>query len=309
MEIVEVELKNFVYGGDVMGRLPDGRAIFIPYGLPGERVRARIVDEKRGYVRAALQEVLTPSPVRIQPRCIHFGVCGGCHLQQIEYERQMEVKSSVLAEQLVRIAGIAEPPMRPLVPSPDPWHYRNSVQFHITPDGKLGYLKAGSHEIIPIQECHILQGALNDVWPQLEFEPGSGIQRVELRLGIDDDVIVALESADDQPPEFEIDLPLSAVHISKAGLVVLAGDDHTFIEVLGRTFHVSAESFFQVNTAMAEAMVNHLLEILPVPPNATADGRVQRRRPVQRVPGAPRQPADRDRALPIGLPGFCDQPG
>ena len=252
-----------------MGRLADGRAVFMPYALPGERVRARIVEEKRGFARAVVEEVLTPSPDRIQPRCIHFGVCGGCHLQHLPYERQMEVKSSVLAEQLVRIAGIVQPPMRPLVPSPDPWHYRNAVQFHITPDGKLGYLRAGTHEIIPIQECHLMQGALNDLWPQLVFERGSGIQQVELRLGTEDDLLVALHSTESQPPEFEIDLPVSAVHLSKAGLVVLAGDDHLLIDVLGRTFHVSAESFFQVNTAIAEALVNHLLEILPIPPNGT----------------------------------------
>ena len=269
MEIVEVELKNFVYGGDAMGRLADGRAVFIPYALPGERVRARIIEEKRGFARAVLAEVLTPSPDRIQPRCAHFGVCGGCQLQHLRYERQLEVKSSVLAEQLIRIGGIAQPPMRPLVPSPDPWHYRNAVQFHITPNGQLGFLRSGSHEIIPIHECHLMQGGLNELWSQLVFEPGSGIQRVDLRLGGEDDLLVILESDEPQPPEFEIDLPVSAVHLSKAGRVVLAGDDHLLIDVLGRTFHVSAESFFQVNTVMAEVMISHLQTILPIPPNAT----------------------------------------
>lgn len=269
MQIVEAELKNIVYGGDAMGRLPDGRAVFIPYALPGERVRARVVAEKRGYVRAVLEEILTASPDRIQPRCVHFGVCGGCQFQHLSYEHQQAVKSSILAEQLVRIAGIAAPPMRALVASPLAWNYRNAVQFHIDRNGKLGYLKAGSHEIIPIQECHLMQGALNDLWPQLTFEPGAEIERVELRLGAEDDLLVALESSDLQPPEFEVDLPISAVHVSEAGVVVLAGDDYLLMDVLGRTFHVSAESFFQVNTPMAEAMVEHLLEILPLSPNAT----------------------------------------
>ena len=75
---VEVELTTLTHGGEALGRLPDGRAIFIPYALPGERVRARVVAEKPRYARADLLEVLSPAPERVQPRCAHFGLCGGC---------------------------------------------------------------------------------------------------------------------------------------------------------------------------------------------------------------------------------------
>ncbi|HEX7395423.1 MAG TPA: TRAM domain-containing protein, partial [Anaerolineaceae bacterium] len=73
----EVDLVALVYGGDAMGRLPDGRAFFVPFGLPGERVRARLIEEKRGYARGQLLEILKPSPLRINPRCSHFTECGG----------------------------------------------------------------------------------------------------------------------------------------------------------------------------------------------------------------------------------------
>ena len=73
----EVDLTTLVYGGDALGRLPDGRAVFVPYALPGERARIRLVEEKRGHARAELVEILHASPERIQPRCAHFGTCGG----------------------------------------------------------------------------------------------------------------------------------------------------------------------------------------------------------------------------------------
>src|SRR5512135_3304920 len=92
-EIYEVNLTGLVYGGDALGRLPDGRAVFVPFGLPGERVRLRLVEEKRGHARAELVEVLAPSPQRIQPRCAHFGYCGGCQYQHLPYPEQLAAKT------------------------------------------------------------------------------------------------------------------------------------------------------------------------------------------------------------------------
>ncbi len=100
---LEVELLRHTFGGSSMGRLPDGRAVFVPYALPGERVWVELIEEKRGFARARLVEVLKASPQRIIPRCRHFGVCGGCHYQHLPYAEQLRVKSEVLREQLERI--------------------------------------------------------------------------------------------------------------------------------------------------------------------------------------------------------------
>lgn len=245
MDDIEVELTTLVYGGDALGHLPDGRAVFVPYALPGKRVRVRLTEEKRGHARAELLEVLRPSPQRISPRCVHFGLCGGCHYQHLSYAQQLEYKTAILREQLERIAGIANPPLRAMRPAPSPWNYRNAVQFSLTPAG-AGGLSTGwfSHRdsnsrMPPARRCP--QPALT----ALSFEPETGIERVELRLGLDDDLLLVLESEDPQPPEFEVNLPLSAVHLSEAGPVVLAGDDYTVLEVLGRPFRVSAGAFFR----------------------------------------------------------------
>ena len=107
-----------------MGRLLDGRAVFVPFGLPGERVRVRLTEEKRGFARAELVEVLEASAQRIEPRCIHFGLCGGCHYQHMPYEMQLEAKAEILRDQLERIGGLEDPPVQPCVPSPQPCRSR-----------------------------------------------------------------------------------------------------------------------------------------------------------------------------------------
>src|SRR5512135_1936513 len=96
-------LTTLTYGGDAMGRLEDGRAVFVPFGLPGERVRVRLTEERRGFARAELVEVLEASPHRISSRCIHFGLCGGCHYQHLPYEAQLKAKTEILRDQLSRI--------------------------------------------------------------------------------------------------------------------------------------------------------------------------------------------------------------
>jgi 23S rRNA (uracil1939-C5)-methyltransferase len=259
----EVDLTTLTYGGDALGRLPDGRAVFVPFALPGERVRVRLIEEKRGHARAGLQEVLQASPERITPLCLHFGLCGGCHYQHIPYENQLKIKAEILKEQLARIGGLSGASVLPTVPSKDSYYYRNQVEFHLTPEGKLGYHRFRSEQVFAVQECHLPEPAINQVWPQLDFEAIPGLERTGLRLGADEDVQLILESSDVQAPEFSVEeISLSAVHLSPAGALVLAGSEYVVIEVLGRPFRVSAGSFFQVNTAMAGVMVEHLLENL-----------------------------------------------
>ncbi len=258
----KITLTTFTYGGESLGRLPDDRAVFVPYTLPGETVRVRLVEEKRGYARAELVEVLEPSTERIEPRCSHFTQCGGCHYQHIPYEVQLQAKTDILRDQLKRIGKLEHPPVCPIIPSPQPWNYRNHFQFHLAPDGKLGFRAPRSHKVIPIGECHLLQTPLNEIWPLLDIESIPGLDRVGLRLGAGDDILLTLESSDPNPVELSVDFPISVVHLGPGGCLVLAGDEYTIIEVAGRPFKVSAGSFFQVNTPMAEAMVQHLLDNL-----------------------------------------------
>ena len=268
--ILDVKLDKLVYGGEAMGRLEDGRAVFVPYALPDEKVRVRMVEEKRGHVRAELVEVLEASLERIAPRCRHFGECGGCHYQHLDYETQLAVKRQVLVEQFQRIAGIDDPPVEAVVPSPAKWHYRNAVQFSQTEDGRLGYQAARSHAVVAISECFLPEEGINALWPQLNLEPVPGLKRIELRQA-DNGGMLVLEGEDELPPEMELELPISAVYLSpERGPMIMAGDEFGIIEILGRPFSFNAGSFFQVNTTQAEAMVKHVLDLLPLTAETTA---------------------------------------
>jgi len=266
-----VTLDKLTYGGDAMGRLNDGRAVFVPFGLPGERVRIRLVYEKKNFARGELLEVLEPSPQRIKARCVHFGECGGCHYQDIPYEAQLEAKTEILRDQLRRIGKIEDPPVQPMVSCPTPWNYRNHVQFHLTDRGKLGYVKADGHTLLPITECHLPNETIDGVWPQLEFESDAPIDRVSLRTGADDDLMLILESEELKAPELELEAGISVVHLTEEDALVMAGEDHIIMQVLERAFYVSAGSFFQVNTVMAEKMVAHLLGKLSLPAKTIFD--------------------------------------
>ncbi len=261
----EVTPTVFVYGGETLARLPDGRAVFIPYALPDERIRIRLIEEKERYARAELLEVLSASPARIEPRCVHFSHCGGCHYQHIPYQEQLIIKQSILKNQLERVGKLLDPPLSSMIPSPTAWNYRNHIQLHISESGNPGYFKHRSSQVVPIQECHLPEESLNQIWPALDLEYIPGLDRISLRSGEGgQDTMIVLESSDPQPIEFAVDLPLSAIHQGPGGEIVLAGDDFTIIEVHGFPFVVSAGSFFQVNTPVAELIVDYLLDALPL---------------------------------------------
>jgi 23S rRNA (uracil1939-C5)-methyltransferase len=261
----DIRIESLAYGGDALGRLPDGKVVFVPYAIPGELVKLRLVEEKAHHAMAALVEVLEPSPERVAPRCHHFSTCGGCHYQHLNYPTQVKAKADILREQLERIGGFRGITSIEVHASPEPWNYRNTIQFHITPEGKLGFQKARSNHPFPIRECHLPEEAINRLWPQIEVEPIPSLERVSLRVGMDDEIMLILESSDPQAMEFSIeDLPVSIVQVGGYKSIILAGSEYIVMEVLGRQFKVSADSFFQVNRLQAIEMIKYLDGHLPI---------------------------------------------
>ena len=257
--IAEVTFEKFVFGGDVLGRLPDGRVIFVPYGLPGETARVKVTKEKRNYAKGEIVELISASTDRITPRCQHFATCGGCSYQHISYQAQLDAKSTILREQL---RGVLKSDESIIVhPAAEQWNYRNHIQFDVTSEGKLGFHRASSNEVIPIQECHLPEPSINAICPLIELEAGSNLERVSLRAGAGDEVQVSLEGYAGEIPEITIEgLPVSMVHESSDAVHVIAGSSYQFIEVLDKYFRVSAGSFFQQNSQMAGEMVKFILE-------------------------------------------------
>ncbi|NWF63888.1 MAG: class I SAM-dependent RNA methyltransferase [Chloroflexi bacterium] len=260
----QITLEKLTYGGEAMGRLQDGRAVFIPFGLPGETVRIQLTQEKQNFARGEIIEILKPSPDRVTAKCKHFTQCGGCHYQNLPYEKQLLAKADILRDQLQRIGKIENPPVQATIPSPNQWNYRNHVQFHLTDDGKIGFINAHGNKTLPIEECHLPEAAIDAFRNDLQFESRMNLERVSLRSGADDDLMLILESETEETPELEIEADISIIHVYEDHPVVIAGSNALTIQVFGKDFHVSAPSFFQVNTPMAEKMVQHLQTCLPV---------------------------------------------
>lgn len=259
-----VQLDRIAHGGEALGR-HKGKVIFVPYTIPGETVRARIVNEKRSWARAALLEVLEPSPDRVAPPCPHFGPdrCGGCQWQHIAYERQLALKQEVVIDQLRRIGKIAAPPVRSTLAVGEPLGYRNHMQFTVTRDGRLGLMRADSREAVPIDACLLLHPSLADLYASFELA-WEGLRRVSLRCGVNTgERMVILETDTEEMPELEVDIPVSIVlHRAGKAPFPLVGLPFIHEEVEGKRFRVSSESFFQVNTAGAAVLVRLVREFL-----------------------------------------------
>jgi 23S rRNA (uracil1939-C5)-methyltransferase len=194
---LRLTIEKLVYGGEGLSRLSadergPGKAVFVPFVLPGETVQATLREEKPGFARAQLDAILTTSPRRIDPPCPYFQRCGGCHYQHTDYEHQLEIKAAVLKENLRRIAKLELDTELHIHASP-PWNYRNRSRFKLqgAPEFAIGYYKFNSHELLPVEECPIssplINRALAAVW-QLgrAGKVPAGIQEIEFFANGDD---------------------------------------------------------------------------------------------------------------------------
>lgn len=236
-DIIELELTGMVHGGSAVGRHED-RVVFVTYGIPGERVRARITQDKGRFLNAELVEVLSPAESRVQPHCPHFAHCGGCHWQHIDYPAQLEFKRQIVHDQMTRIGGFTDVTVHPTLPSPSPWQYRSHATFRIAPDGRPGFFATDDQTIMPIDECHIIHPALRETLPTIrEYAPRT---RIRAQVG-----------SDGQAALFEVQR-----HQTEPASEVI------YYTIKQHTFRCSGGSFFQVNLPQAEKLVELVLERL-----------------------------------------------
>jgi 23S rRNA (uracil1939-C5)-methyltransferase len=257
-----INFEKHSYGGDSIGHTPDGRAIFAPYVLPGETAIVKPYFVKKRFIKASLVSIEKKANNRIEPVCPYFSICGGCHYQNLAYENQLLLKQDIVMEQLKRIGGLSNPPVKPIIASENQFNYRNSIQFHVNENGELGFQASGGREIVPVSECHLPKDGIIQLWKTLDLDSFPGLQRVQFREGVENDLMMVLESEDSQTlPEMELDIPVSVIHLSPGGTIVMAGDDHLVYEVNQRLFRVSSTSFFQVNIGQAEKMVAKVISL------------------------------------------------
>jgi tRNA/tmRNA/rRNA uracil-C5-methylase (TrmA/RlmC/RlmD family) len=153
MRVVDLKIEDIAFGGKGVGR-EQGKAIFVPYTIEGELVSAEIVREKKQFAEADLVEVKEGSSHRVTPKCPYFGRCGGCAYQHIGYEHQLAIKWRQVRNVLERIGKLKEIPMRPIIPSPKPYGYRNRITVHAQ-NGVIGFFRRDSHRLIDVDRCPI----------------------------------------------------------------------------------------------------------------------------------------------------------
>src|SRR5277367_4993672 len=150
---MKLQIEKSVYGGAGLARA-DGKAIFVPFTLPGEVVEAHVIEDKRSFANADLDAVLEPSLERTNPACEYFGLCGGCQYQHASYAQQIEMKLNILRETLQRARLRSFPEIVPI--HAEPFAYRNRIRFHIQREPfALCYKKRASHANLPVSRCPI----------------------------------------------------------------------------------------------------------------------------------------------------------
>jgi 23S rRNA (uracil1939-C5)-methyltransferase len=147
-----VRIEKPIYGGAFLARM-EGKAVFVPLTLPGEQVRVRMVEDKRGYALAEALELVAAAAERVAPACAHFGACGGCDYQHAHYQAQLGFKQAVLRETLER--GGVRAPEQIGVLAASPWSYRNRIRLAVDVAGRIGYRGRRSHAVVAIAECPI----------------------------------------------------------------------------------------------------------------------------------------------------------
>ena len=168
-ELVELQITDVAFGGAGVAR-HEGKVYFVPFTVPGDTVRAEVVKNRRKFAEAKAVEILSPAPDRVLPECEYFTRCGGCAYQHIAYEEQLVLKHRQVAQTLLRVGKFPEVPMRPVVPAPQPYGYRNRIRIHVQ-DGQAGFFAHRSHELIPITRCAIARPAVNESLQELRRSP------------------------------------------------------------------------------------------------------------------------------------------
>ncbi|HEX5531690.1 MAG TPA: 23S rRNA (uracil(1939)-C(5))-methyltransferase RlmD [Methylomirabilota bacterium] len=294
-EALSLTIDDLAFGGEGVGRA-DGYVVFVPGGLPGDRLRVRLVQVRTRFGRGSIEEVLEPSPQRVEAPCPYFGRCGGCRLQHVAYPAQLAFKSKQVADALERLGGLRDVPLRPIIGAEETFGYRNKMEFTVA--RARGALVVGLHEterydsVLDIERCLLQSDRMNGLLAEAraffaergltvyEQDTGEGLLRfLMLREGkhtgeLMTNVVTSAPAVSELAPlaqRLQARDPgttsvVMNVNPKKASVAVgveehlLGGRDHIREDVGGLTFRVSANSFFQTNTRQAERLFDLVVE-------------------------------------------------
>lgn len=261
---LEAVVDGFTHGGEGVARV-DGKAVFVPGALPGESVRLEVVDDRKSWARAHLLEVLEPAADRVEPPCPHARDCGGCDLQHVSPDGQLALKTRVVTEQLRRLGGIEDPPVRDAVAVGPALGYRTVARMHAAEDGRLGFHREGTNEVVPIDVCPVLTDGAQAVRAAVGDDTGAA--EVTVRATSTGDRAAVLHPGPGPlhlPTIDEVEgAPLGLQFAQPDGTTVTARGDGTVTEVVdGLAFRADVDGFFQTRVDGAGVLVHGVLDLL-----------------------------------------------
>jgi 23S rRNA (uracil1939-C5)-methyltransferase len=287
--MTDVTIEKLIYGGEGLAH-HDGSTVFVPFVLAGEIANITPVEQKKKFIRARVNRIVSPSPDRIAPKCPHFGTCGGCDYQHISYEPQLEFKKEILRETLRRIGRIDWSGEITAHASP-PWAYRNRAQWKVRPldasadtepvegpEGKaklgIGYFKANTTALCAVETCEIISPLLLKALLALRAalaadELPRGLREIEAFVNASDSQLLLTATfsgfpsrAAEHAQTFRRIVPeITSLlfHDPTRDRMELYGPGYIEYEVAGTPYRVGHFSFFQVNKFLAETLVSEVV--------------------------------------------------
>ena len=215
-----------------------GKTVFVALAAPGDRVRVRVEREQGNVLFASIEEILTPSSVRIEPPCPYFGRCGGCDFQQLTYAAQLAAKSEMIRDCLHRIARLEVVPEIVVMPSPDEWRYRMRAMWQIDQNERtIGYYERGSRRVCDVADCAVL--------------------RPELQAKLED--IRATEWHEFPPGMKHLDVVAGENGVSFAPPFANFETRELSLSVRGELYNYNAKAFFQINPSLLGPLIDAAL--------------------------------------------------
>ncbi|MFM9903252.1 MAG: class I SAM-dependent RNA methyltransferase [Pyrinomonadaceae bacterium] len=234
-DVIEVKIEKIVPRGFGLA-FAENLTILVPLTAPGDLVNVRIREIKKRMAFAEIVDIIDPGPKRISPPCQHFGVCGGCDFQQMDYTAQLEAKAGIVRDCLHRIGKIEYEGDIPVIPSPNQFGYRSRARWHLDPQKQtLGYFQRDSHEVVDVAVCPILTPGMLSTLDYLRLSLNWGTFWTETPQ------IEAATGEGERVSIFSRELPEPAAEIS--------------IDLGGETYAYTAETFFQANRFLIEKLI------------------------------------------------------
>lgn len=298
-QTITLHIEDLTHEGSGVGKV-DGYPIFVPYALPGEETKVKVIKVNKKYAFGKLLETVKASKHRVTPPCNVFYKCGGCQIQHMSYEMQLEMKRNQVKNVMKKVAHLPDVPVHPTLGMEDPWRYRNKIQIPVgEKDGELitGFYRQRSHDIIDDMETCVIQNELGDRMVEAvrriandlgisayDEKAHKGILRhivVRTAFETEDVMVILVTRTDTLPHKIELIEQLTETYPAVKSIIqnindaqtnvilgkkskVLFGEDHIIDTIGDLKFAISAKSFYQVNPTQTKVLYDKALEFANV---------------------------------------------